>query len=47
MDIYPDEDGNDCKVWMFYIRPIPDNDVKDLPCLSLRIYKIIRRTERM
>lgn len=24
----PGEDGNDRKVWMFPIRPVPDNDVK-------------------
>lgn len=28
VDIQPDEDGNDRKVWMFPIRPVPDNDVK-------------------
>lgn len=27
-EIQPDEDGNDRKVWMFPIRPVPDNDVK-------------------
>lgn len=27
-DVQPDEDGNDRKVWMFPIRPIPDNDVR-------------------
>lgn len=28
VDIQPGEDGNDRKVWMFPIRPVPDNDVK-------------------
>ena len=28
VDIQPDENGNDRKVWMFPIRPVPDNDVK-------------------
>lgn len=28
MEIQPGEDGNDRKVWMFPIRPVPDNDVK-------------------
>lgn len=28
IDIQPDEDGNDRKVWMFPIRPVPDNNVK-------------------
>ena len=27
-DVQPGEDGNDRKVWMFPIRPVPDNDVK-------------------
>lgn len=27
-DIQPDEDGMDRKVWMFPIRPVPDNDVE-------------------
>ena len=27
-DIQPDEDGMDRKVWMFPIRPMPDNDVE-------------------
>lgn len=27
-EIQPGEDGNDRKVWMFPIRPVPDNDVK-------------------
>lgn len=27
-EIQPGEDGNDRKVWMFPVRPIPDNDVK-------------------
>ena len=27
-DMQPGEDGNDRKVWMFPIRPVPDNDVK-------------------
>ncbi|MEZ3503625.1 MAG: HNH endonuclease [Lachnospiraceae bacterium] len=28
VDIQPGEDGNNRKVWMFPIRPVPDNDVK-------------------
>lgn len=28
IDMQPGEDGNDRKVWMFPIRPVPDNDVK-------------------
>lgn len=28
VDIQPGEDGNDRKVWIFPIRPVPDNDVK-------------------
>ena len=28
VDIQPGEDGNSRKVWMFPIRPVPDNDVK-------------------
>ena len=28
IDVQPSEDGNDRKVWMFPIRPVPDNDVK-------------------
>ena len=28
VDKQPGEDGNDRKVWMFPIRPVPDNDVK-------------------
>ena len=28
VDIQPGEDGNDRNVWMFPIRPVPDNDVK-------------------
>lgn len=28
VDIQPGEDGNDRKVWMFPIRPVPENDVK-------------------
>ncbi|MCD7916903.1 MAG: HNH endonuclease [Clostridiales bacterium] len=28
IDIQPGEDGTDRKVWMFPIRPVPDNDVK-------------------
>lgn len=28
VDIQPDEDGNDRSVWMFPIRPVPDNDVR-------------------
>lgn len=28
IDVQPGEDGNDRKVWMFPIRPVPDNDVK-------------------
>jgi len=28
MDIQPGEDGNNRKVWMFPIRPVPDSDVK-------------------
>ncbi len=28
VDNQPGEDGNDRKVWMFPIRPVPDNDVK-------------------
>ncbi len=28
MDIQPDEDGVDRMVWMFPVRPIPDNDVE-------------------
>ena len=27
-DVQPGEDGDDRKVWMFPIRPVPDNDVK-------------------
>lgn len=27
-DVQPGEDGNDRRVWMFPIRPVPDNDVK-------------------
>ena len=27
-DVQPGEDGNNRKVWMFPIRPVPDNDVK-------------------
>ena len=27
-DIQPDENGNNRKVWMFPVRPVPDNDVK-------------------
>ena len=27
-DVQPDEYGNDRKVWIFPIRPVPDNDVK-------------------
>lgn len=27
-DMQPGEDGNDRKVWIFPIRPVPDNDVK-------------------
>lgn len=27
-EIQPGEDGNDRKVWMFPVRPVPDNDVK-------------------
>lgn len=27
-DVQPGEDGKDRKVWMFPIRPVPDNDVK-------------------
>lgn len=27
-EIQPDEDGNERKVWMFPIRPVPDNNVK-------------------
>lgn len=27
-EIQPGEDGNDRQVWMFPIRPVPDNDVK-------------------
>ena len=27
-DVQPGEDGNDRKVWMFPIRPVPDNNVK-------------------
>lgn len=27
-EIQPGEDGNDRRVWMFPIRPVPDNDVK-------------------
>ena len=30
-DTQPGEDGNDRKVWMFPIRPVPDNDVKKPP----------------
>ncbi len=30
-DVQPGEDGNDRKVWMFPIRPVPDNDVKKPP----------------
>ena len=28
VDTQPGEDGNDRKVWMFHIRPVPENDVK-------------------
>lgn len=28
VDIQSGEDGNDRKVWIFPIRPVPDNDVK-------------------
>lgn len=28
IEIQPDEDGNDRRVWMFPVRPVPDNDVK-------------------
>lgn len=28
VDIQPGEDGNERKVWMFPVRPVPDNDVK-------------------
>lgn len=28
VDIQPGEDGNDRKVWMFPIRPVPENDVR-------------------
>ena len=28
IDVQPGEDGNNRKVWMFPIRPVPDNDVK-------------------
>lgn len=28
IDVQPGEDGHDRKVWMFPIRPVPDNDVK-------------------
>jgi 5-methylcytosine-specific restriction protein A len=28
IDIQPGEDGDNRKVWMFPIRPVPDNDVK-------------------
>ena len=37
-DVQPGEDGNDRKVWMFPIRPVPDNDVKK-PQLMLSIQK--------
>lgn len=30
-DVQPGEDGKDRKVWMFPIRPVPDNDVKKPP----------------
>ncbi|WP_072470142.1 HNH endonuclease [Urinicoccus massiliensis] len=28
IDLQPDEDGKDRKVWIFPIRPVPDNDVR-------------------
>lgn len=28
VDVQPDKDGNNRKVWIFPIRPVPDNDVK-------------------
>lgn len=31
VDTQPGEDGQDRKVWMFPIRPVPDNDVKKPP----------------
>ena len=31
VDVQPGEDGIDRKVWMFPIRPVPDNDVKKPP----------------
>lgn len=30
-DVQPGEDGNDWRVWIFPIRPVPDNDVKKPP----------------
>lgn len=42
----PGEDGVSRKVWMFPIRPLPDNDVKKPPCLYLRICKISKHEVR-
>ena len=35
-DIQPGEDGIDRKVWVFPIRPVPDNDVAKPSCLSFK-----------
>lgn len=36
VDTQPGEDGQDRKVWMFPIRPVPDNDVKKPPMFVLK-----------
>lgn len=46
-DIQPGEDGNVRNVWMFPIKPVPDNDVKSHRCLYLMIWMTTKAAERM
>lgn len=42
----PGEDGRNRLVWMFPIKPVPENDVKKPSIFVFRIWKITRREGR-
>lgn len=48
VDTQPGEDGQDRKVWMFPIRPVPDKMMlRNHQCLCSKTWKIIRHVEKM
>ena len=47
IDVQPGEDGIKRNVWMFPIRPVPDNNVKSLTCLYSKTWTIIKLGAKM